>query len=77
MNTIGNSSRKINKKTMAPPTEAVVRPDPTVAPEEKKKEKKPNAWREHVMKFRAEHPELKFKEVLQQAKTTYTKKPKE
>ena len=35
-----------------------------------------NPWMIHVKQFRADHPELKYKEVLQQAKATYTKKEK-
>ena len=35
-----------------------------------------NPWLSHVKRFRDEHPELKFKEVLKQAKESYTKKPK-
>ena len=41
------------------------------------KEKKTNPWLEHVKKFREKHPKLSYKEVLQEAKKTYTKvKPK-
>tara|TARA_B100000963_G_scaffold31932_1_gene23783 strand:+ start:201 stop:368 length:168 start_codon:yes stop_codon:yes gene_type:complete len=36
--------------------------------------KKVNPWLEHVKQFRSEHPELSYKEVLTQAKATYTKK---
>lgn len=35
-----------------------------------------NPWLVHVKRFRSEHPELKYKEVLQQAKSSYEKKPK-
>jgi len=35
------------------------------------KEKKPNAWIEHVRVFRKDHPELTYKECLVQAKKTY------
>ena len=64
-----------------PPTSPIKRPSftatnvPPVAPEEKK-EKAENPWLTHVKAFRAGHPELKFKEVLQQAKLTYVKKSK-
>lgn len=34
---------------------------------------RPNKWLAHVKAFRAAHPDLKFKEVLQQAKLTYSK----
>ena len=33
----------------------------------------PNPWLVHVKKVKAEHPELKFKEVLLLAKESYTK----
>lgn len=33
-----------------------------------------NPWLEHVAKFRASHPELSYKQVLVEAKKTYTKK---
>lgn len=37
------------------------------------KEKKPNPWREHVKKYRLDHPGVSFKECLQKAKETYKK----
>ena len=36
--------------------------------------KKPNPWLEHIKQFREAHPDLKFKDVLKQAKETYSKK---
>ena len=33
-----------------------------------------NAWMEHVKKFRAKHPKMPYKEVLQKARASY--KPK-
>lgn len=48
-------------------------PVPPKAPEEVKKPKKHNPWSEHVAEFRKTHPDLSFKEVLKQAKETYTK----
>ena len=33
----------------------------------------PNPWLVHVKKVKADHPELKFKEVLLLAKESYTK----
>ena len=39
-----------------------------------KKEKKSNAWIEHVRDFRKKHPELSYKQCLVQAKETYVKK---
>lgn len=44
-----------------------------VKPAKVKKPTKPNAWSLHVSKFRAEHPEYNFKEVLQHAKLTYVR----
>ena len=38
-----------------------------------KKESKPNAWIEHVKKYRQEHPDKPYKECLQEAKKTYKK----
>lgn len=35
--------------------------------------KKSNPWLVHVAKFRKENPSLSYKDVLKQAKTTYTK----
>ena len=37
------------------------------------KQKKSNPWLEHVKKFRQDNPKLSYKEVLQQARKTYTK----
>ena len=48
-------------------------PVPPESRKEIKKEKKPNPWSEHVAEFRKTHPDLSFKEVLKQAKETYTK----
>lgn len=42
--------------------------------EEPKKERQPNPWLTHVKAFRSSHPDLSYKECLQQAATTYTKK---
>lgn len=39
-----------------------------------KKEVKRNAWLDHVKAYRATHSELSYKEVLEKAKVTYTKK---
>ena len=36
-------------------------------------QKKSNPWLVHVAKFRKENPSLSYKDVLKQAKTTYTK----
>ena len=36
-------------------------------------EKKQNPWLVHVAKFRKDNPSLSYKDVLKQAKTTYTK----
>ena len=36
--------------------------------------RKRNVWIEHVAKFRQLHPELSYKQVLIEAKKTYTKK---
>ena len=36
-------------------------------------ERKKNPWLDHVKAYRESHPELSYKEVLQQAKDTYTK----
>jgi hypothetical protein len=52
---------------------------PLPKPKKKKKKRehkpsgkaKPNPWLEHVKQFRKAHPELKFKDVLKQAKSTY------
>lgn len=40
----------------------------------KKKERKPNPWLVHVKQFRLTHPEMKYKQVLVEAKATYQKK---
>lgn len=50
---------------------------PTMVPEVVKKPSKPNPWRIHVDAFRASNPTLSYKQVLQQAKLTYTKVKKE
>lgn len=62
---------------------SVVPPTPPLSkPKKNKKRKrehkprgkaKPNPWLEHVKQFRKAHPELKFKDVLKQAKATYKK----
>ena len=33
-----------------------------------------NSWMDHVKKFRAKHPKMPYKEVLQKAKASYKKK---
>ena len=38
-----------------------------------KTKKAPNAWQKHVAEFRKTHPELKFSEVLSEAKKSYQK----
>lgn len=38
------------------------------------KEKKKNPWIEHVKVTKAANPELKFKDVLKKASTTFKKK---
>ena len=35
-----------------------------------------NPWLAHVKAFRAKNPSLSYKQVLVQAKASYTKKPK-
>lgn len=35
--------------------------------------RKPNAWMVHVAAFRAAHKDMKYKEILREAKKTYTK----
>ena len=40
---------------------------------EEKKTKRVNPWLEHVKAFCKAHPDLKYKDVLVQAKSTYTK----
>jgi hypothetical protein len=39
-------------------------------------QKSSNPWLDHVKKYRSEHPEMKFKDVLVAAKSTYTKRVK-
>jgi len=46
-------------------------------PEKKKRKRGHNPWLEYVKVYRTEHPDLKFKEVLQAAKLTYTRIKKE
>jgi len=36
--------------------------------------KKPNPWTQHVKKYRSQHPEMKFSDVLKHAAKTYKKK---
>jgi len=38
-----------------------------------KKDKKSNAWLEHVKKYRADNPDTSYKECLQKAKISYKK----
>lgn len=40
------------------------------------KERKENPWLVHVKNYRDSHQELSYKEILQQAKESYTKVPK-
>jgi len=82
MNGISGCRRKkyAGRVTELPTTTAMSTVSDSIAPptipieQETKKEQKPNPWREHVAEFRRTHPDLKFKEVLQQAKLTYQKK---
>jgi hypothetical protein len=37
------------------------------------KVKKNNKWFDHVKKYRAEHPDMKYKDCLTKAKETYKK----
>lgn len=46
---------------------------PEKQPETKKRKRGVNPWLEHVKAFRTAHPGMKFKEVLIQAKATYSK----
>jgi hypothetical protein len=45
----------------------------TPPPSPEKKERKSNAWLVHLKAFHAEHPELSWKQVMQQGKASYTK----
>jgi hypothetical protein len=47
---------------------------PTRVEGEEETKKPPNVWNTHVNTFRTAHPDLSFKEVLQQAKGTYKRK---
>ena len=38
-----------------------------------KKDKKSNAWLDHVKKYRADNPSCSYKDCLQEAKATYKK----
>jgi len=71
------SKQEISEKENVPPVEP---PQPgTVAPNNNpKKEKRvrkhvQTAWTLHVAEFRTVHPELSFKQVLQEASKTYHK----
>ena len=55
------------KKVKKPRKKKVVDPD---AP---KKTRKPNGWIIHVKEYREKHPEVPYKQVLQDAKATYKK----
>lgn len=59
--------KKKNKVVM--PTQ----PEPVSTPEPVKKDKTPSAWMTHVRKYRDEHPDISWKECLQQSKASYKK----
>lgn len=40
-----------------------------------RKKRKRTKWQDHVMAFKSSHPDLKFKDVLIQAKDSYEKVP--
>ena len=46
-------------------------------PRDPNKPRKPNPWLEHVRAYREKNPEMSYKQVLQEAKSTYKKVPKE
>ena len=41
--------------------------------DEPKKKRPPNKWLIHVKEFRSKNPDMKYSDVLKQAKTTYVK----
>ena len=41
--------------------------------DKKKKSKRKNPWLDHVKDFREKNPDMKFTEVLREAKKTYKK----
>lgn len=75
--------RKPRKKKATKPEE-LAEPDPesdaedTPKPKKKapKKPRKPSAWVAHVKAYRAEHPEVSYKEALKAASKTYKKATK-
>ena len=54
------------------------KPKETKPKEEKQqaRKRKRNAWVQHVMDFKKEHPELEYKQCMIQAKATYKPVPK-
>lgn len=70
-----NSVNPVGKMSM--PAPALARMESTAAsppiPEESKKRPRSNPWLDHVKDFRAKHPDMKFKDVLVLAKSSYTK----
>lgn len=79
MNALGSRGKRHPKPTMGSIAqekhvtfaEAPAAAEPAAEP--KKRRVGVNPWMVHVKAFRAAHPELKYKEVLKQAKLTYKK----
>ena len=54
-------------------TKKVVKSKKSKKSKKGKSKRKPTAWNHHVNAFRKSHPDLKFSEVLKEAKKTYKK----
>lgn len=72
MNGGGYRQKRMSTPMPVPPPPPALKRETTEAVEPKKQ--KENPWNVHVRQFRTEHPEYSFKECLQKAKETYTKK---
>jgi hypothetical protein len=62
---------KVKEENPVPPVEEKENIVPEVKTE--KKPRGPNPWLEHVKLFKKSHPDLKYKDVLVQAKASYKK----
>ena len=72
VSTVEQVKQKRKRKPKNTP-EAVVEPVVETVVEPKQKVKTPSAWMVHVRKYREEHPDISWKECLQQAKASYKK----
>ena len=84
MNPVTTTLKSIEEDPVVVPREEGELDDVTVKKKRKKRKKRAktsepreqSAWQKHVMQYRDDHPDLKFRDVLINAKDSYTKTEK-